>query len=114
MKYNKKGVIELRIVIVGLITMLILNGVVGLLTPNYSLQDRQETLDELTDEMGVLSSTIVDTILALGSGLFSLFGVDFIASIDVLPTWFISFLVVYNVIVIFSFIMYLVDRFWFG
>lgn len=81
------------------------------LIENY---DQQQVIDDLTSELGAIAGFITNALLDIGQFLFGLFGVDFIASITILPLWVISLLVLYNIIVSIMVVFYIVDRLWVG
>lgn len=108
--------LELKIIINSLIFMALLNISLGFiidasLIDNY---DQQQVINDLTGELGTVAGFITSTLLDVGQFLFSLFGVDFIASISILPVWVITLLVLYNVIVAIMVVFYIIDRVWVG
>lgn len=111
---HKKGSVELKIVIIAIFFMFILNLFVAQITPDYSDFEQQEVIDEITDELDAVSGFITTALLNVGITLFSIIGVDFIGAIEILPTWFITFISIYNTIVVIALIFYLVDRIWVG
>lgn len=116
---SKKGsVTELGIILFGIIFLSLLNFSLGYvldssIVSNYdaetTVSDYVETLD-----FGIMGSALATALLSVVTLFFSVFGINFVASISVLPSALIVFFTLFNGIIIFALIMYLVDRFWIG
>jgi len=68
--------------------------------------------DEL--DFGYIGGSVVTGLLWVVSVFFSLFGINFIAVISLLPLWLTTLFLLLNTITAFSIIMYFVDRIWIG
>jgi len=123
MKLNKKGFvggsIELSLIIYGLIFMLLLNISLGFvidetLISSYDIEDNINDYVNDTLDLGILLGSAVTGLLWMVSVFFSIFGINFIAVITILPTWMTGLFILYNSLISFAIIMYFVDRLWLG
>lgn len=108
--------LEFRMVMFGVIFMFILNTLLVLFVSPDQIQDfnQDSVIEDITDELGAVSGFITSALLNIGIAMFGLFGIDFIAYVSVLPLWVLSALTLYNIIIVFALIFYLVDRIWVG
>jgi len=113
---NKKGSVELKVIIFSLIFMTILNIMLGqILDPSLVTDYNQDqAINEIVSELGAVSGFITSALLNIAIAIYSIFGVDFILAITVLPTIVVTLLTLFNAIVTFSIVFYLVDRIWIG
>jgi len=121
MKLNKKaaGSTELSLIVFGLIFMLLLNISLGFiidssLINNYDVESTISGYINESMDLGIILSSAVTGLLWFVDLFFSVFGVNFIAVITILPLWMTTVLVLYNSLITFAIIMYLVDRIWIG
>jgi len=119
---SKKAVsssIELSVIIFGLIFMTFLNISLGFvldssLVSNY---DPEATISEYVNnelDLGIVLGSAVTGLLWLINIFFSIFGVNFVGVITILPLWVGSIFLLLNTLISFSIIMYFVDRIWIG
>ena len=121
MKLNKKAAAstELSLIVFGLIFMLLLNISLGFiidssLINNYDVESTISGYINESMDLGIILSSAVTGLLWFVDLFFSVFGVNFIAVITILPLWMTTVLVLYNSLITFAIIMYLVDRIWIG
>lgn len=110
------GDFEYKTMIIGIIFFLFLNISLGFVIGNEPVEhfDKQEVLDEVTSELGVIGGFISTALLEIGLVFFGLFGVNFISAIAILPLWMNLILVTYNIIIVLAVIFWLVSRLWIG
>lgn len=115
---NKKGSTELNIVIFGVIFLFLTNVSLGFVIDTYvEGSDLETSVDSYVNDtldLGVILGAFVSGILWVITIFFSLFGVNFIGALIILPIWVLGFLAIINSLVIFALIMYFVDRLWIG
>ena len=118
---NKKasGSVELNIIIFGLIFMTLLNISLGFILDS-NLYETKNISDDISNYVytglgaTALFAPFLLILVAILSLFFSLFGVSFIIAISVLPLWVSAIILLLNALVIFSIIMYFVERLWIG
>jgi hypothetical protein len=112
------GSIEFKVILYGLIFMVITNISLGYIIDESMITnyDAETEVSDYVDslDLGWFSGGALSLILSISSLFFSLFGVDFILMIEVLPTFMLTILTFFNVLIVFSLIMYLIDRIWIG
>ena len=104
---SKKGAgfLEVNYLFTGLMFFFVFGLVLNITIPEDEVNEKtfSSVLEDLTEEMGAISGTVVTAILSVGSFIFSIFGVSLISSVGVLPLWFSTLLSLYaTIIVIFS------------
>ena len=106
---------ELKIIVFGLFFLIMLNFSLGFVIPD-SVEDlnEEEILNEITDELGIISGFITTALINIGLFFFGLFGINFLSAIVLMPLWFNVILVTFNILMVLSIIFYLVDRLWIG
>lgn len=107
---------ELKFIGIGLFSMLITGIFLQSFFPseNVSVFDRQQYINDITNEMGSISGFITSSLLNIGIEIFELFGIDFISASESLPLWVVSILSLYVTFLTFVTLFYLVDRLWIG
>ena len=101
---SKKGAgfLEVNYVFTALFFFFIFGIMMNQVIPESELSERSfsEFMDNLVDELGLVTGYIAGTIFGIGNLIFSVFGVSLINSFDVLPVWFNSFLSLYSTFVV--------------
>ena len=119
---------ELKIVLFVTFFMFLFNLFIGLVVSqsSISLSDKDAYLNNIQNSFideegnfleqlaGYITGNFITGIFIIASAYFSLFGVDFILLIDVLPTWFNSIFVLFNITGLFAVVFYIIDRIWIG
>lgn len=116
---NKKGAVtELSVIIFGIIFISLLNLSLGFILDSslVSSYDPEVTVIEFVDslDLNFFYTGMLIGLLTIVNLFFSLFGVNFVSAISVVPTLFITLIGLFNSIVIFALIMYLINRLWIG
>lgn len=115
---SKKGNIEYSIILFGLIFMLLTNISLGYVIDDdlIEIYDVEDNVDDFIDslDLGTVSSTLLGVILSAVSKFFGLFGVNFIATISILPGFVSALIGFLNALVVVSIVMYLIDKLWIG
>lgn len=110
--------LEYKTIVGGLIFMVLLNLVMGLVVNPDTIEgfDEKAVIREWSD--GISSFSFISftsrVLLNVANNVFSVFGVNLIASILLLPWWLNTLLILYNLIIVFAVIFYLIDRLWIG
>lgn len=115
MKNNKKGqTSELGIIIFGLIFITLSNIAIGFILDSsfVDTNDGENTISGYVDslDVGVFVGVVLTGIITLASLFFSIFGVDFIVAITVLPLWTLGLYALINGIILFALLMYFYDQ----
>ena len=101
---SKKGAgfLEVNYVFTALLFFFIFGIMMNQVIPEAESSERSfsEFIDDLVDELGLVTGYIAGTIFGIGNLIFSVFGVSLINSFDVLPVWFNSFLSLYSTFVV--------------
>lgn len=101
---SKKGAgfLEVNYVFTALLFFFIFGLMMNQVIPESESTERSfsEFIDDLVDELGLVTGYVAGTIFGIGNLIFSVFGVSLINSFDVLPVWFNSFLSLYSTFVV--------------
>jgi len=101
---SKKGAgfLEVNYLFTGIFFFFLFGIGLNLILSDADIEEKSfnQTLDEMTEEMGVISGTIVSLLLGVGSFIFGLFNVSLLNSVSVLPLWFNGFLALYSIFII--------------
>lgn len=122
--------VETKILISGLFFFALFGILIGLILPE-ELQNTA-SLSNVTDQLNPITGTTIADIPILGNVLqvifdvvltvifflidtmFSIFGVDIISGIVILPAWLNTLLLLYSVVIFYCLIMIIIDRIWIG
>lgn len=117
--YNKKGTMELSIILFGLVFTLIMNIFLSFALNSGIVTDydAEATIEEYVNselDLGITLSVVITGLLWVISVFFGIFSINFVSFISVLPTFMISIYSFFNALLCFSIIMYFVDKIWIG
>lgn len=107
---------ELKFFFMYAITMTFITLLLGSFFPsnNVSDFDREEFVNNATQDLNFISSIALSSILSSSINTMDLFGVDFIGVIENVPTWLTSIISLYAIMSTLVIIFYFIKILWIG